>query len=208
MIEHTTQWVLDNSPDPLDPTEIDWAERQARALIPFEVIGGRPEVPIPQFQRLAFISAAWGRNGMKFWGENPMADALVTCTYRGVRYVLLIEREDGQGWAMPGGAIESGETPYQAALRELTEETGLIISAWAAVDMDDPRWVPDPRGSMEAWPVTVVARCDIGEVDALPEVRGGDDARTAAWWSVIGIHCGIDLGQVFPAHREILKALR
>ena len=32
-------------------------------------------------------------------------------------------------WAMPGGRIDSGETPEQAALRELVEEVGLQLSS-------------------------------------------------------------------------------
>ena len=33
---------------------------------------------------------------------------------------------DGE-WAMPAGHVESGETPHEAALRELQEETGVSV---------------------------------------------------------------------------------
>lgn len=38
---------------------------------------------------------------------------------------ILYVRKPKSRWALPGGKIESGETPMQAAVRELTEETGL-----------------------------------------------------------------------------------
>jgi ADP-ribose pyrophosphatase YjhB (NUDIX family) len=39
--------------------------------------------------------------------------------------ILLIQRADNKMWAMPGGALEVGETPAQGALREAFEETGV-----------------------------------------------------------------------------------
>ncbi|WNW10482.1 NUDIX hydrolase [Pseudomonas sp. DTU_2021_1001937_2_SI_NGA_ILE_001] len=38
---------------------------------------------------------------------------------------ILYVRKPKSRWNLPGGKIEAGETPEQAALRELSEETGL-----------------------------------------------------------------------------------
>lgn len=45
--------------------------------------------------------------------------------------VLLVRRRVKEGslsWQFPGGEIEHGETPGQAAVREVQEETGLTVS--------------------------------------------------------------------------------
>ena len=39
--------------------------------------------------------------------------------------VLLIRRTDNENWAMPGGAMDIGETIAEAAVRETREETGI-----------------------------------------------------------------------------------
>ncbi len=39
--------------------------------------------------------------------------------------LLLVQRKDNARWAIPGGIAEVGQTPAEAALRELWEEAGL-----------------------------------------------------------------------------------
>jgi 8-oxo-dGTP pyrophosphatase MutT (NUDIX family) len=39
--------------------------------------------------------------------------------------ILLIRRSDNDNWALPGGAVDLGESLLQAAVRETREETGV-----------------------------------------------------------------------------------
>jgi ADP-ribose pyrophosphatase YjhB (NUDIX family) len=41
--------------------------------------------------------------------------------------ILLILREDFPVWGLPGGAVETGESVAEAAIREVSEETGVEI---------------------------------------------------------------------------------
>jgi ADP-ribose pyrophosphatase len=189
-----------------NPTRIDWPARQAAALLPFQVVNGRPVSPGPS------TGIRYGRNGLGLWGENPMADALVTCRLNGEDYVLLIQRQDTGQWAIPGGAIDPGENPGQAALRELQEETGLWMEFDASIwESWSPRWVADPRGSDEAWAVTVVTRIALGvnsyQWRELPYVKGGDDATLARWQSMHSLGSLLELGTYYPPHVPILREL-
>ncbi|SFT99275.1 NUDIX domain-containing protein [Mesorhizobium sp. YR577] len=45
--------------------------------------------------------------------------------------LLLQEKASGEGWSLPAGAIEPGETPQEAVIREVMEETGLTVTPTA-----------------------------------------------------------------------------
>ena len=42
--------------------------------------------------------------------------------------LLLQEKSSGEGWSLPAGAIEPGESPEHAVRREVLEETGLEVA--------------------------------------------------------------------------------
>ena len=56
--------------------------------------------------------------------------------------VLLIRRSDNQNWAVPGGAIDLGESMVQAAVRETMEESGVDCEVTGLVGIyTDPKHV-------------------------------------------------------------------
>jgi 8-oxo-dGTP pyrophosphatase MutT (NUDIX family) len=54
--------------------------------------------------------------------------------------LLMIRRTDNDQWAIPGGKQEVGETPMQAARREVQEETGILCEITGLVGIfSNPR---------------------------------------------------------------------
>lgn len=191
-----------------NPASIDWPARQAAAAIPFQVVNGRPINPCQK------TSIRHGRNELGHWGEQLCADAIVTAHTAHDRALVMVERADGHGWALPGGVVEPGEWPAVAALRELREETGLRLGGgpWRVLPA---RYVPDPRASDEAWMVTVPVRVHLGTIDGtdLPGVVGADDARRAEWVCAGTYAALVEYlqrvygGRVFAAHEALLAEL-
>ncbi|MCZ7684838.1 MAG: NUDIX hydrolase [Sandaracinaceae bacterium] len=102
--------------------------------------------------------------------------------------VVLIERaHEPRGWALPGGFIDYGEAPADAARREVKEETGLdveltdLLFVYGAPDRDPRqhnlsvvyvgRASGTPRGGDDA------ARAEVFALDALPSPLCFDHAR-------------------------------
>ncbi|MCO4319782.1 NUDIX domain-containing protein [Phyllobacterium sp. 21LDTY02-6] len=115
-----------------------------------------------------------------------MAQIPLSATVDGVSVVcirgkafLLVERsrEPSKGWlAFPGGSREDGETPQEAALRELREETGLVATAvtyldTVTFDLSTPEY-PAPRPYRLA-----VFRAH----DPIGEAIAADDAAAIHW---------------------------
>lgn len=57
--------------------------------------------------------------------RRPMTLGVRALVYDGENRVLLVRHTYADGWHLPGGGVDHGETAHAAALRELAEEGGV-----------------------------------------------------------------------------------
>ncbi len=151
------------------------------------------------------IGVVTGKGFYWKWGPNYTADPIVVRRDLGEPHVLLIERSDKTGWALPGGFVDGDETGIQAAVREAKEETGLELaelSPLVTVTYTGP--LADLRVTANAWPETTAVRFDIpdAEADRLPNGtwQGSDDALTAGWFPITELDT-----KLFGSHALLIK---
>ena len=93
--------------------------------------------------------------------------------------ILLVQRghEPLKGyWSLPGGAVETGELLGDAVVREVREETGLIVEPTAVATLFE-RVMRDERGSAEYHYVLVDYFCRV----LSGEPRAGSDSAAVEW---------------------------
>ena len=82
---------------------------------------------------LTLVDAGFGAGLPGFASHAAWSDdAALLLTRRAAR----LNRHAGQ-WSLPGGRIDAGESPTDAALRELQEELGLVLDAGAVLGVLD-----------------------------------------------------------------------
>jgi ADP-ribose pyrophosphatase YjhB (NUDIX family) len=123
--------------------------------------------------------------------ENPVPAACSVVVDN--RKVLLVRRSVAPKagmWCLPGGFMELGERPEQAALRELLEETGLCGSIQRLLGVTTN---PSPRYGT----VLMVGYLVRGTSGLL---QPGDDASAADWFAIE------DLPEIaFSSHRHFIR---
>jgi 8-oxo-dGTP diphosphatase len=91
--------------------------------------------------------------------------------------VLLVEPAYKDYWELPGGAVEADESPYDATVREVTEELGIVVAPGRMLVVD---WVPPLAGRTEG--VIVVYDGGIVEPELEARIRlNGGELRSWAW---------------------------
>ena len=104
----------------------------------------------------------------------PCVGAIIIDEHR----ILLVQRRNppAQGtWSLPGGRVEPGETSDQAVVREVREETGLIVTPRRVVGtLTRPSATPGDTYLISDW------ECDVTG----GELQAADDAMDVMWASV------------------------
>ena len=132
----------------------------------------------------------------------------------GVVEVLLIKpggpfwrNRDAGAWMIPKGAVEAGETPLQAALREFEEETGARVTAipqsLAKVRQSSGKWVEAFAAEGDLDCATI--RSNDFEVEWPPKsgrLRAFPEVAEARWMDVATARA-----MMLPSQLPLLEAL-
>ena len=97
----------------------------------------------------------------------------------------------GSGWSMPGGGIDPGEDPADAAVREIFEETGYHAELDELLGVHSHVIPADQRARANAGPlhaIRIVYRAHVTGGELTHEVGGSsDEARWVALDDVAGL---------------------
>ncbi|AEV84201.1 NUDIX hydrolase [Actinoplanes sp. SE50] len=108
------------------------------------------------------------------------------------RILLVRHAGDADGWAVPGGAVDIGESPAAAAVREIREETGIVIGPPRLLEVlgGDDFEVRYPNGDRVAY-VTAVYRAEVAAGTPVPD---REEISEVGWFAVRELD-GVDLNR-------------
>jgi ADP-ribose pyrophosphatase YjhB (NUDIX family) len=124
----------------------------------------------------------------------PAAGAIIIDEHQ---RILLVQRAfdpRAGDWCIPAGFLEWTESPRQCAVREIEEETGLVIKLTGIFDVFFARDDPRTHAVLILYDAEIIGG----------ELKAGDDAEEARYFDFDHLPSNI----AFQAHREALALIR
>ncbi|MDZ7369825.1 MAG: NUDIX hydrolase [candidate division KSB1 bacterium] len=166
------------------PLWLKWA-REIQALAQTGLTFAHNEYEIDRNRRLMEIAAEIAAYHTDFGKEELLADMLAQPGYatpkidvrsavlQDGRILLVKERQDGL-WCMPGGWVDVGEGPAEAAAREVREESGYIVEPVKVVAVCDANRTGRPLQLYHAFKIIFLCRLVGGNALDSYETEGAD----------------------------------
>jgi len=113
--------------------------------------------------------------------------------------ILLTRNADANSWTLPGGGIEPNESPKDAAVREMREETGLLVEPVRIIGVyGGPQYrVVYPNGDIVSY-VATVFECKVVSGEMTPDYEESLDVRYFS-------EAELNSMQILPMERIILR---
>jgi ADP-ribose pyrophosphatase YjhB (NUDIX family) len=95
--------------------------------------------------------------------------------------ILLVQEREGGLWSTPGGALELDDTPANAVIREVFEETGLVVEPTRIFGVyGGPEFIVRYANGDETQYVSTMFECRVVSGEIRPD---GDEIQVARFWT-------------------------
>jgi ADP-ribose pyrophosphatase YjhB (NUDIX family) len=108
----------------------------------------------------------------------PKMDVRVVLFRDGGEVLLVRERSDHDRWTLPGGWADVGYTPFEVAVKEAREETGLVVRPVRLLALLDKQRHPHPPQPWYVYKAFVQCEIEGGELSA-----GTMETSGARWFA-------------------------
>jgi 8-oxo-dGTP pyrophosphatase MutT (NUDIX family) len=137
-------------------------------------------------------------DGGRYWHHVVRLPPVVMMALLDRGRVLLLWRhrfiQDRWGWELPGGLIDAGEEPAEAAARELAEETGYRARSVAPLIAFQPR-----SGTVDSQHFIFTGR----DPDRIGEPTERNEFSRLEWVPLASVPALIDAGQMWDAGTQL-----